>query len=271
MNLFVPVLLGFAALLLSPRSEPDGTPCPILSKTVRNRILILLAANAILFSLLGGALLCRYLLPMYPLVLFLAVTAIYRRTRFWPALALLSAAAFIAGLFINPPYGFAPEDNLAYARMIRLHQAAIRRLQAQYSGSTVLSAWPATDELSKPELGYVKVPFDVFPIDDFSSQQITRAAASPGSYSTALVFSTKIDPPQLITLGPLNTRLDEQYFGLHHDLTPQAIAHQLGGTIVWQQDDHQGQWAAVLRFQREYEAQNTIHTQLNMTALARKP
>ena len=254
MNLFVPVLLGCAALLLPPRSNADGSAYPSLSASVRNRILALLAANAVLFSLLGGALLCRYLLPMYPLVLFLAVAAIYRHVRWWPVLAVLSAAAFIAGLFINPPYGFAPEDNLAYARMIRLHQAAIRRIQAQYLDSTVLSAWPATDELSKPELGYVKAPFAVFPIDDFSSTQIARAAASPESYSTALVFSTKIDPTPLITLGPLSHQLDEQYFGLHHDLSPEAIAHQLHGTIVWQQDDHQGQWAAVLRFQRQYEA-----------------
>ncbi len=253
MNLFVPVLLGLAAMLLPLRTGAEGNPTIITS--VRSRMLILLATNAVLFSLLGGALLCRYLLPMYPLVIFLAVTAIYRRVRIWPALALLSATAFIAGLFINPPYGFAPEDNLAYARMIRLHQAAIRRIQAQYIDSSVLSAWPGTDELSKPELGYVKAPFAVFPIEDFSAPQIARAAASPESYSTALIFSTKIDPTPLITLGPLSHQLDEQYFGLHHDLSPEAIAHQLNGNLVWQQDDHQGQWAAIIRFQREYEAQ----------------
>jgi hypothetical protein len=270
MNLFVPILLACAALLLPPRSNTDGVPYPALSTSIRNRILILLAANAALFSLLGGALLCRYLLPVYPLVLFLAITAIYRRVRWWAALALLSAAAFIAGLFINPPYGFAPEDNLAYARMIRLHQAAIRRIQAQYLDSTVLSAWPATDELSKPELGYVKAPFAVFPIEDFSSPQIARAAASPESYSTALVFSTKIDPPPLITLGPLSHQLDEQYFGLHHDLSPEAIARQLHGTLVWQQDDHQGQWAAIIRFQRQYEAKIGDRQKTNIADIAQR-
>jgi hypothetical protein len=267
MNLFVPVLLGFAALLLPPQPGPDGRTRPTLSSTVLRRIFALLIANAILFSILGGALLCRYLLPMYPLVLLLAVTAIYRRVRFWPALAGLSAAAFVAGIFINPPYGFAPEDNLAYARMIRLHQAAIRQLQSNFSGSTVLSAWPATDELSKPELGYVKTPFAVFPIDDFSSPQITRAAATPGSYSTALVFSTKIDPPSPVTLGPFSGQLDEQYFGLHHDLSPEAIASQLGGTLTWQGRD-QNQWAAVLRFHRQYEAQIPNHPGIDIAVFA---
>ena len=192
---------------------------------------------------------------MYPLVLLLAISAIYRRVRWWAALAVLSAAAFVAGIFIDPPYGFAPEDNLAYARMIRLHQAAIGQLQSQFSGSTVLSAWPATDELSKPELGYVKIPFAVFPIDDFSTPQIARAAASPESYSTALVFSTKIDPRTILTLGPASRGLDEQYFGLHHDLSPEAIARQLGGTVIWKGEDH-GQWAAILRFHRQYEARS---------------
>lgn len=261
MNLFVPVLLALAALLLPPQPDADGNDRAHLSKSVQLRIFVLLAANAVFFSVLGGALLCRYLLPMYPLVILLAVSTLYRRVRWWPALALLSAAAFIAGIFINPPYGFAPEDNLAYARMIRLQQAAIHQLQTRYSGSVVLSAWPATDELSKPELGYVKQPFAVYPIDDFSYAQIVRAAASPGSYSTALVFSTKIDPPNpLLNLIPHGEALDEKYFGLHHDLPPKVIAQQLGGTIVWEKRSG-SQWAAILRFNRQFEARMNPPTQ----------
>jgi hypothetical protein len=45
-----------------------------------------------------------------------------------------SAAAFVVGLFINPPYGFAPEDNLAYAHVVRLHLAGIAQLNKQLSG-----------------------------------------------------------------------------------------------------------------------------------------
>ena len=87
----------------------------------------------LLFSVLGGALLTRYLLPMYPLVLLLAVTTLYRRVPWWQGLAAFSAAAFVLGIFINPPYGFAPEDNLAYAHVIRLHQAGIAQLEAALS------------------------------------------------------------------------------------------------------------------------------------------
>ena len=119
------------------------------------------------------------------------------------ALAVFSAAAFVLGLFINPPYGFAPEDNLAYAHVVRLHLAGIAQLNKRYPGSTVLTAWPMTDELTRPELGYLKQPYEVYRLEDFTEPQIARAAQQPEKYSTALVFSTKYDPPApLFTLGP---------------------------------------------------------------------
>jgi hypothetical protein len=252
MNLFVPVLMAFAALLLSPRTEAEGYERASLDSLVLLRIFSLLLANAALFSVLGGALLTRYLLPMYPLVLLLAVCTLYRRVPYWYGLTLLAAAAFIAGLFVNPPYGFAPEDNLAYAHVIRMHQAGIAQLKKLYPDATVLTAWPMSDELRRPELGYVKTPWDVFAVDDFTADEIARAAAEPEKYSAALVFSTKYDPP--LALPSLSGEaLNERYFGLHHDLAPELIAQQLGGTMVWERRDD-GMWIALIRFNRQVEA-----------------
>ena len=250
MNMFVPVLLTAAALMLPPRVDAAGHQRSDIAAGVRRRILILLLVNALLFSVLGGALLCRYLLPMYPLVLVLVVSTFRRRVPWWHALAALSGAAFVAGLFVNPPYGFAPEDNLAYAHVIRLHQTGIVQLAKRYPGATVLSAWPMTDDLSKPELGWVKQSWDVFAIDDFTEAQIDRAAGEPERYSAALVFSTKYDPPPIISLG---RRFDERYFGMHHDLPPEAIAQRLNGTLVWKGQD-QGMWIGLIRFNRQFEA-----------------
>ena len=129
MNLFVPVLMACAAMLLAPRPDSEGHERASLGRLALLRMFSLLLVNAVLFSVLGGALLTRYLLPMYPLVLLVAVSTLYRRVPYWHGLALVSAAAFFVGLFINPPYGFAPEDNLAYARVIRMHQAGIAELQ----------------------------------------------------------------------------------------------------------------------------------------------
>jgi 4-amino-4-deoxy-L-arabinose transferase-like glycosyltransferase len=276
MNLFVPVGMAFAALLFEPRPDsdqesgirdqfsaeesgadnearPDSDRLGIAPLALR-RIFLLLLANAVLFSVLGGALLTRYLLPMYPLLLLVAVTTFYRRVRYWQALAVISAVAFILGLFINPPYGFAPEDNLTYAHVIRLHQAGIRQLSARYPGSSVLSAWPVTDELVRPELGYLSRPFAVCPVGDFTASEVARAAQEPEKYSAALVFSTKDNPSSpLFTLGPKSRAMDERYFGLHYDLLPEEIARELHGDLVWKQEDN-GQWIALIRFHRQLDA-----------------
>jgi len=252
MNLFVPVMMALAALLLNPRVDAEGHDRATLDSLVLLRIFTLLLANAALFSVLGGALLTRYLLPMYPLVLLLAVYTLYRRAPYWYGLTLLAAAAFVAGLFVNPPYGFAPEDNLAYVHVIRMHQAGIAQLKKLYPDATVLTAWPVSDELTRPELGYVKTPWEVFPIDDFTAGEIARATAEPEKYSAALVFSTKYDPPPLLP-SLSGEALDERYFGLHHDLPPEAIAQQLGGTLVWERRDD-GMWIALIRFNRQVEA-----------------
>ena len=258
MNLFVPVLLTCAALLLDPRKNAAGHERAAISEKALKKIFLLLVVNALLFSVLGGALLTRYLLPMYPLVLLLAVSTFYRRVPFWQAMAVFSAAAFVAALFINPPYGFAPEDNLAYAHVIRLQQQGIAQLNKRYPGSAVLSAWPMTDELTRPELGYVKQPFDVYKLEDFTAPQIDRAADEAGKYSAALVFSTKYDPPHpLLSLGAKSQELDEKYFGLHHDLPPEEIARRLGGQLVWESSD-QGQWVALIRFERVLAARAEI-------------
>ena len=252
MNLFVPVLTAFAALLLSPRPGAQGHDRAVIDIGTKRRIFLLLLVEALLFSVLGGALLTRYLLPMYPLVLLLAVATLYRRVPYWHGLAVFSAAAFLAGLFINPPYGFAPEDNLAYVSVVRMQLGGIYELEHRYAGAVVLTAWPMTDELTRPELGYVKQPWDVCRIDDFTAAQIAIAAGEPEKYSAALVFSTKYEPP--MPLLNLNSEsVEERYFGLHHDLPPEAIARRLGGTLVWKREE-QGMWIALIRFNRQVEA-----------------
>jgi hypothetical protein len=250
MNMFVPVLCMLGAMLLLPLREEDGTLRPRISPPNQAILYVVMGANILFFSVIGGALLTRYLLPLYPLILLLCVSTFYRRVQYWWGLVLLSAAAFLIGLFVNPPYKFAPEDNLNYADVVRLHQQAIRQIVTRFPGSTVLTAWPATDELSKPELGYVKKPMAVVRISNFSLPEIQKAAASAQDFSTGFAFSTKFDPPRLwLDLGRRNEALDTRFFDFHRDLEPSAIAHLLDGKIVWR-DERQGEWAAVLHFNR---------------------
>jgi hypothetical protein len=246
MNLFVPVLAAATVLLLPSR---EGKP--FLQRGAVRLLIFLVATQWIAFSVLGGALLTRYLLPAYPLLLILCVAIWKSRVRLWPAIAMLSLLGFAIGCEINPPYPFAPEDNLAYRDMIVLHQHAIREMQRRYPGATVLTAWPVAADLQRPELGYVRVPMQTTEIQNFTAEEVAKAAAKAGAYDTALVFSTKYDPPHGLGLGTDRSG-DQRFYDFHRDLLPSEIARALGGTVAWQ-EERKGQWAAVLAFPRGYD------------------
>ena len=249
LNLFVPVLIALGSLVL-PRLPARAALPPAL----RTRLWVVIAGNAVLFSLLGGALLTRYLLPIYPLVLLLAVAAVYGRLRQWLWYPAVSAAAFLAALLLPPPYRVAPEDTLAYRDAILLEQHAVAIVAARYPSGAVLTAWPYTDALRKPELGYITRPFAVVSIDNFSPEALQAAQPAAPAYSTAIVFSTKYVPPgaafglgRWLSVNPWDEQQEVRFFGLHRDLDAASVAQLLGGTVIWQ-ERRGSQSAAVLRF-----------------------
>ena len=244
MNMFVPVLCAAAAALRPVRRDQ---PNPLPGRALLALTVVLLA-NLLEFSVLGGALLTRYLLPMYPLVLLLCVVELRRHLRLWYAVAALSLLTFIAAIHRNPPYAFAPEDNLTYRDMIVLHQQAVALIDRRFPDATVLTAWPATAELQYPQLGYTRQPVRTIAIPNFSLNQIRDAHIPPSRYDTALLFSTKWEPPPgAPNLSHRNEATDTRYFDFHHDLNPEEAATLLHGDIVWQAR-RGGEWAAVLRF-----------------------
>jgi len=106
----------------------------------------------------------------------------------------------------------------------------------------------ASDELSRPWLGYVNQPFRVVRLEDFSSTQIDVAAKVRDHLDAALVFSTKYQPPHAVfgmeSWGPWR-HIKEKFFGYHQDLLPEDIAQRLGGTIAYHKERN-GQWIAVI-------------------------
>ena len=250
-NLWLPILLALACL---PFPRRLGVTKPMLPTSTLRTVAVLAVANWLAFSVLGGALLTRYLLPVYPLILLVCVAVWRSRTEYWPWLAVLSGAAFISALWFNPPTFFAPEDNLTYRDMIVVHQEAINFLAQHYPDATVLTAWPGAAELTRPELGYVSRPFKIDALDDLTRGEIAKAAQTPGAYDVALVFTLRYTPPALqqYLLRHPDTRRGRK-FAAQRDLSPREIASMLGGSIVWE-DNRDGEWAAVLRFNRRYDA-----------------
>ncbi len=249
-NIWLPILFAAACLFLPGRANSPRA----LTPTTLRLIAVLIAANWLAFSILGGALLTRYLLPIYPLILLICVDIWRTRTHWAPAFTALTAAAFISALWLNPPTSFAPEDNLTYRDMIVVDQEAINFVAQHYPNATILTAWPVAADVFRPELGYVQRPLKAISIEDFTLPQIQKAAKESDRYDTAIVFTTHFVTPSFrrYLMAHPNSRRGRE-FAATRDLTPTEIAAILGGQIVWQ-DDHNGEWAAVLRFNRSYDA-----------------
>jgi hypothetical protein len=193
------------------------------------------------------------MLPAVPLVVIVSVSTLWRRLRYWLTAVACVAIAFVVAWFWNPPYGFSPEDNLAYRNYIVLHEDAEHFLEARYPMARVLTAWPASDEISRPWLGYITRPMRVVRIENFSLDEVL-SAASHSNYQVALVFSTKYEPgPALWDRWRTWTELKTRFFGFHRDLPPAAVAQILGGHIVFS-EERPGQWVAVIEIERMEEA-----------------
>ena len=135
-------LSALLAMLYSPLTD-HGVERRRIAIPVQMTFLVIVAAYVVAMALIGGAVLARYMLTAIPLVIIVAVSTLLRRVRYWPVAVALIAAIFVAGWFWNPPYGFSPEDNLAYRDYIVLHEYAERFLEARYPMAHVLTAWPA--------------------------------------------------------------------------------------------------------------------------------
>jgi nitrate reductase NapE component len=253
MNLFVLTFAGAAAMWL-PALHDDDRDRPRISFAVQFAFLAVVLAYVLAMAFVGGAVLARYMLPVVPLVMIVLVSTLWRRVRFWRMVIALVIVGFVIGLVVNPPYGFPPEDNLAYRDYIVLHQQAENFLEARFPMGRVLTAWPASDEITRTYLGYVTRPMRVVRIEDFSAEQVMSAAEQSSSFDVALVFSTKYEPAHPLLQGwQLWQQLKTQFFGYHRDVPPAAAAQILGGRIVYS-DERNGQWVAVIEMERAYEA-----------------
>ncbi len=242
--------LGMLLAMFLPPVKDDGVERPRIAIPVQMIFLIVVKVYVIAMALIGGAVLARYMLPAVPLVIIVAISTLRRRLRYWPVAVAVVAVAFVAAWYWNPPYGFSPEDNLAYRDYIVLHQDGERFLEARYPMAHALTAWPASDELTRPWLGYVTRPVQVVRIEDFSLEEVLSAADYRSHFEVALVFSTKYEPAHpLLERWKAWENLKRRFFGFHLDLPPAAAAQILGGRIVFS-EERKGQWVAVIEMEQ---------------------
>jgi hypothetical protein len=192
-------------------------------------------------------LLTRYLLAAYPLVIIIGMSTLRRRILLWQWPAAVIVIFFVMGLFFDPPYRFAPEDNLTYRDFVKLHVHAAHFLEQHEKGKAVLTAWPATDELSKPYLAYVKSPFNVLGLRDFTVDELMKARPMHGQYQVVYLFSTKYEASTWFR-SALWERMNRRFFDYHRDLTPQAAADLLGGKVVYL-ERNKAEWVEIIEIE----------------------
>jgi 4-amino-4-deoxy-L-arabinose transferase-like glycosyltransferase len=184
----------------------------------------LTAAYLVMLSMVGGAVLPRYLLPIFPPLVLIAVILIWRLPRLAArSIMMFTAGCFVWAWFLNPPYPFPFEDNLAYADFIRLHEQAAQFLEAQPGNRRILTAWPASDELTRPILGYVRQPLKVVAVEGFGRHEFH--SVSPESFDCLYLYSRRWEPANnWLRRFPWLQRLQQRYFEYQPQIPEQELA-----------------------------------------------
>ena len=242
------MLIGDAASAAAGRRRRTGRASAIPTQLV---FFVVIATYVVVLALIGGAVLARYMLTAVPLVIILAVSTLRRRFRYWPAAVAIVAIAFVIAWFWNPPYGFSPEDNLAY----RDYVDPARGWRAIPRGS--LSDGARSDRVA----GVGR-----------TCAALARICHAPGAsradrrfFIGRIAFGRRFPLPlrsraglldQIRTAAPALERwkvwtdLKRKFFGYHRDLPPAAAAQILGGRIVFS-EERKGQWIAVIEIHQE--------------------
>ena len=192
----------------------------------------LVVAQVILVSLLGGAVLERYLLPALPILYCAFALALRALTRNWRMAGLvLLLVCLVAADFINPPYPFPFENNLEFVSFVNLEQDAAAAAELQQG--EIATAFPLSNALRHPEYGFVSRKLRVREMADFHQEDVMQLRANPPS--AVIVFDTAYDPLHLLEtdwIWSLMTR----YYGYEPRMNADEIASVLSMRVAgrWQ-------------------------------------
>jgi hypothetical protein len=234
-NLFYPlnpVRLGFALLrrayyLYLGTGHFIGTAAliwafqrmPLLRSRAWRASAAFVTAHMVAVSVLGGAVLERYLLPALPVLytaFAVALWSLLPRVRMWAVGALL--ICLVAASFVNPIYPFPLENNLAFVDFVNLEIRASRAIRG--TGGTVATTFPMADSLRRWEFGFVSQPFEVHELPDFRRETIKSLRKDPPD--RMIVYDTTWDPLQILTRGP-----DEWFMARFYNYEPPLKAEQI--------------------------------------------
>lgn len=188
--------------------------------------------HVVLVSVMGGAVLERYLLPALPII-YIAFAAVLPG---YAAVALL--AGLIANNFINPPYPFPFENNLAFSDFVELHEKAASFVESHYPESRIETTFPLAQALARPEFGYVSRKMQVREISGFRPADI-----KPEEAEVFVLYPTMLHPYHISDRLGVGGFL-HRFYGYEPDVSAETLTSrfQMRSVARW---TRRGQWIEI--------------------------
>jgi hypothetical protein len=203
----------------------------------------LVAAHVVLVSVLGGAVLERYLLPVLPIVYVGFAAAVWQASVRWRvAGAATILGALIAANFVNPPYPFPLENNLAFTDFVELHAEAARYLEARFPEAQIAAIFPLASELRRPDFGYLQRPLHVHEIYNYSAANV----AGLGENVAVLVLYSETWDPLGLMRNPRWTAFLQRYYAYEPPVNASQVRVLIGAQLVARWTRH-GQWIEIYK------------------------
>jgi 4-amino-4-deoxy-L-arabinose transferase-like glycosyltransferase len=202
-------------------------------------------AQVVVVTVLGGALLERYLIPVLP-ILYAAIAAaamVYPlRWRWISHTAMIGLS--VAGWFWNPPYPFAYENNLAWTDFVALQKDAASYLEANAPDKRILSSWPFTGAVQHPYLGYVNRPLASIELPSYTFHLDDIVGFDRNSYDLLVVYEKFWTFEGRAFDNKLLRPIIQQYKDYHPQATEAEIRAGLG-LIPIRKWERGGQWIEI--------------------------
>jgi len=204
----------------------------------------LLAAHVLLVSVLGGAVLERYLVPVLPILYIAFAAAIWGLAPRWRMVSAVSLpTALLVANFVNPPYPFPWENNLAFTDFVRLDAETAQYLEARFPKARIATMFPLASAYRRPEYGYVHHPLNIREISDFRASSVAPLAKE--DVELFVLYSGTWDP-----IGLMQNATWTEFLRRYYDYEPPVDANQmrvlLGAQPVarW---TRRGQWVEIYK------------------------
>ena len=230
-------LAGTLAIIYALRRRPE---------VYRNQgwviVVTVALVHIIAVSVLGGAALERYLLPVIPLYYIAVTVALTTLGRFARAsIALGMVLVLLTAIAISSPLAYPFENNGAFVSFVRLQERAADYITHDLPGRTVTSAWPFPDALRRPEFGYVTKPVAVHGIENFNPETVFRLA---GHVDVLVLYSRTWEPNWGVLQAPWVAEFLTKYYFYKPQVTAGEIRAVLGLYPIARWEEN-GQWIEI--------------------------